>query len=68
MQRESYHRFAASVALSRVLEGTLFGVSALDPLTYVLAPALLLAVVVAASSLPAWRATRVRAIVALRGE
>jgi predicted permease len=59
---------AASVALSRVLEGTLFGVSALDPLTYVLAPPLLLAVVVAASSLPAWRATRVPAIAALRGE
>jgi ABC-type antimicrobial peptide transport system permease subunit len=58
----------ASVAFSRVLEGTLFGVSALDPLTYVLAPALLLTVVVAASSLPAWRATRVPAIAALRGE
>jgi predicted permease len=59
---------AASVAFSRVLEGTLFGVSALDPLTYVLAPALLLTVVVAASSLPAWHATRVPAIAALRGE
>jgi predicted permease len=59
---------AASVGLSRVLEGTLFGVSALDRQTYVLAPALLLAVVVAASSLPAWRATRVPAITALRGE
>ena len=30
----------ASVALSRVLVGTLFGVSSLDPLTYVLAPGL----------------------------
>jgi putative ABC transport system permease protein len=59
---------AASVVLSRVIEGTLFGVSALDPLSYVLAPALLLAVVIAASSLPAWRATRVPAFVALRGE
>ena len=46
---------AASVALSRVLVGTLFGVSSLDPLTYVLAPALLFTVVVAASSLPALR-------------
>ena len=59
---------AGSVALSRVVEGTLFGVSALDPLTYVLAPALLLAVVVAASALPAWRATRFSAIEALRSE
>jgi len=59
---------AASVALSRVLQGTLFGVSALDPLTYVLAPALLLVVVVAASSLPAWQGTRVPAISALRCE
>jgi putative ABC transport system permease protein len=57
-----------SLALSRVVQGTLFGVSALDPLTYLLAPALLLAVVVAASSLPAWRTTRVPAIAALRGE
>jgi putative ABC transport system permease protein len=59
---------AGSVAVSRVLEGTLFGVSALDPLTYVLAPAVLLAIVVAASSLPAWRATGVPVITALRGE
>jgi hypothetical protein len=35
---------------------------------YVLAPALLFTVVVAASSLPALRATRVPAIAALRGE
>jgi putative ABC transport system permease protein len=59
---------AVSVALSRVLEGTLFGVSALDPQIYVLAPVLLLVVVVAASSLPAWRATRVQALAALRGD
>lgn len=59
---------AASVALSRVLVGTLFGVSSLDPLTYVLAPALLFMVVVVASSLPALRATRVPAIAALKGE
>ncbi len=59
---------AASMALSRVLVGTLFGVSSLDPLTYVLAPALLFTIVVGASSLPALRATRVPSIVALTGE
>ena len=59
---------AASIALSRVLEGRLFGVSALDPGIYVLAAALHLVVVVAASALPAWRATRVEALAALRGE
>ena len=59
---------AASFAFSRVFEGTLFGVSALDPLTYVLAATLLLTVVVAASLVPVWRATRVPAIAALRGE
>jgi hypothetical protein len=59
---------AASVALSRVLEGTLFGISALDPQTYALVPLLLLTIVAAASSVPAWRATRVPAISALRGE
>jgi putative ABC transport system permease protein len=56
----------ASVALSRVLEGSLFGVSPVDSLTYVLASALLLLVVVAVSSLPAWRATCIPASEALR--
>lgn len=59
---------ATSVAVSRVLTGMLFSVSALDPLTYALAPALLLVVVMVASFLPAWRATRVQASAALRGD
>jgi ABC-type antimicrobial peptide transport system permease subunit len=58
----------ASVALSRILVGSLFGISSLDPLTYVLVAALLFTVVAAASSLPAFRATRVPAIAALKGE
>jgi len=57
----------ASVALSRVLEGLLFGVSPVDALTYLLASALLLLVVVAVSSLPAW-ATRIPATEALRAD
>ena len=59
---------AASVALSRVLVGTLFGISPLDPLTYVVAPALLFVVVAAASSLPALIAGRAPSVAALRGE
>jgi ABC-type antimicrobial peptide transport system permease subunit len=57
---------ATSLALSRVLEGVLFGVSPVDTATYVLAPVLLLSVVAAVSSLPAWRATGVPAVEALR--
>ena len=59
---------AASVALSRVLIGTLFGISPLDPLTYVVAPELLFVVVAAASSLPALIAGRVPSVAALRSE
>ncbi len=58
----------AGMALLLGLVGTLFGVSQFDPLTYVLAPALLFTVVVGTSSLPALRATRVPSIGALSGE
>ncbi|HET9195679.1 MAG TPA: hypothetical protein VFO21_22525 [Vicinamibacterales bacterium] len=44
----------------------MFGVSPVDRLTYALAPTLLLIVVIAVSSVPAWRATRVPMIEALR--
>jgi ABC-type lipoprotein release transport system permease subunit len=57
---------AASVTLSQLLEGSLFGVSPVDSLTYVIASTLLLLIVVAVSSLPAWRATCVPASEALR--
>ena len=40
----------------------------LDPLTYPMVAAVLLAVVGAATSLPAWRASRVAAMIALRSE
>ena len=56
----------ASFALSRTVESALFGVSPVDSLTYALAPTLLLIVVIAVSSVPAWRATRVPMIEALR--
>jgi putative ABC transport system permease protein len=58
--------FAASAALARVLSSLLFGIAAIDPLTFVLVPAVLLASAFVASYLPARRATNVEALVALR--
>ena len=56
----------AAVALSNVLASLLFGVTALDPLTFVVTAATLSAVAAAAAWLPAHRATRVDPNVALR--
>jgi putative ABC transport system permease protein len=53
--------------LSRALTGLLFGVQPGDPLSYVGSAALLLAVAVAASFVPARRAMRVDPVTALRG-
>ena len=59
---------AGSLALTQVLTGLLFGVGAHDPLTFVVVPAALLAVALAACWLPARRAIRVEPVIALRGE
>lgn len=59
---------AGAVALSRLIANRLYGVSALDPGTYVVAVALLFAMVLLASYLPARAATRVDPLVALRAE
>ena len=50
------------------MTGLLFGVKPLDPLTFVLVTAALLAVALAACWIPAHRATRVDPVAALRCE
>jgi len=60
--------YAASVALTRLLASLLFQVHPLDPAASLLVAALLTAVVLAATWLPARRATRVDPLVALRHE
>jgi ABC-type antimicrobial peptide transport system permease subunit len=57
-----------AVAASRLLESLLFGVSRLDPITYVGVTVLLTAVAVLASWLPAQRAARVDPSITLRAE
>jgi putative ABC transport system permease protein len=58
----------AAVFATRLLEGLLFGVHATDVLTYTVATATLFATAVAASYLPARRATRTDPLRALRDE
>ena len=58
---------AASFWLKRFVEGYLYDVSTTDPLTYAAAIVLLLVVSLAAAWLPAWRASRLEPMLALRG-
>ena len=58
----------AAVLATRAITTLLFGVSRLDPLTYVGVIALLLGVSAVACWVPAWRASRVDPAVTLRGE
>ena len=59
---------AAAVAIRRVVASLLFGVSPGDPLTFAAVSGLLLMVALVASALPAYWATRVDPIRALRDD
>ena len=57
---------AGSLALTRFMSSLLFGTSAHDALTFGLVALVLAAVAFAATAIPAWRASRVDPMVALR--
>jgi putative ABC transport system permease protein len=57
-----------ALAFTRYLAGLLYAVTAVDPLTYSVVAAFFVAGAMLASYVPARRATRVAAVVALRGE
>ena len=59
---------AGALAVSRLMAGALFGVSAADPLTYVTVVGLLALTGLVACSVPAWRASTTEPVTALRSD
>jgi predicted permease len=57
-----------ALVLARGLRSTLFGIGAADPISYAGAALVMVAAVLVACGLPAWRAARVDPIVALRND
>jgi putative ABC transport system permease protein len=57
-----------SIFTGRLLSSMLFGVKSTDALTYMLVIAIVVPVILSAAALPAWRASRVDPMVALRYE
>jgi predicted permease len=60
--------WVGALELSRVVASLVFGVKATDPGTFAAVSALLVAVALAACIIPAWRATKVEPVRALRDE
>ena len=59
---------ALSAAAAKVLSGVLYGVNASDPMPFLVAPLVLLAVAVVAAWIPARRVTRINPVLAIRGD
>jgi predicted permease len=59
---------ALALGISRLLSNFLFNVSSVDPITFIGVPLLLGGMALAASYIPAFRATRIDPVVALRAE
>ncbi|HEX8091819.1 MAG TPA: FtsX-like permease family protein, partial [Blastocatellia bacterium] len=59
---------AGGIASTRLISSLLFGVSAVDPVTFALTPLILVFVAISACYIPARKATRVDPVIALRAE
>jgi predicted permease len=59
---------AATLLCTKLLAGFLYGVSQIDPLTFLLVPLLLILVALAACLIPSWKASRIAPMTALRHE
>jgi predicted permease len=59
---------AGAFVVSRVMSSMVYGISTTDPLTFTVVPMMLIGVAAVACYLPAWRASRIDPMVALRHE